>query len=92
MSFQKKHKWELLNFCNKVGYNVVGAANKLLKYFEKIYYPKSIISSVDRRWSEGKLQKELGFKLMKILKPSYLTVGTSRKIYDCGKFVFEKLY
>ena len=92
MSFQKKHKWELLNFCNKVGYNVVGAANKLLKYFEKIYYPKSIISSVDRRWSEGKLQKELGFKLVKTLKPSYLTVSASRKIYDCGKFVFEKLY
>jgi hypothetical protein len=33
--FDKKHEWELLRFCNKLGCHVPGAASRLLKHFEK---------------------------------------------------------
>jgi len=49
--FDKKHEWEMLRFCNKLGYHVPGAAGKLLKHFEKNYQPKSLVSYADRRWS-----------------------------------------
>ena len=69
--FSKKYEWELLRFCNKLGYHVPGAASKLLKQFEDNYHPKSLISYADRRWSQGKLYKALGFQLDHISKPDY---------------------
>ena len=52
--FDKKHEWELLRFCNKLGYHIPGSASKLLKYFEKTYKPISLVSYADRRWSHAK--------------------------------------
>ena len=69
--FDKKHEWELLRFCNKLGYCVPGAASKLLYYFEDKYSPKNLISYADRRWSQGKLYNALGFKLSHISPPNY---------------------
>ena len=69
--FDKKHEWEMLRFCSKLGYHVVGGAGKLLKHFEKTYQPKSLVSYADRRWSQGKLYKALGFKLDHISAPNY---------------------
>ena len=69
--FNKKYEWELLRFCNKLNYHIPGAAGKLLKYFERNYHPKSIISYADRRWSQGKLYKALNFTLDHISKPDY---------------------
>ena len=69
--FNKKYEWELLRFCNKLGYHIPGAAGKLLKYFERNYHPKSIISYADRRWSQGKLYKALNFQLDHSSAPNY---------------------
>ena len=69
--FDKKHEWEMLRFCSKLGYHVVGGAGKLLKHFEKTYQPKSLVSYADRRWSQGKLYKALGFKLNHASGPNY---------------------
>lgn len=72
--FNKKYEWELLRFCNKLGWHVPGAATKLLKYFERNYSPKSIISYADRRWSStvhGNVYEKMGFKLDHISKPDY---------------------
>lgn len=69
--FNKKYEWELLRFCNKLGYHIPGAAGKLLKFFERNYHPKSLISYADRRWSQGKLYNALGFELDHISKPDY---------------------
>lgn len=33
--FDRKHEWEMLRFCNRLGHHVIGGAGKLLKYFEK---------------------------------------------------------
>ena len=69
--FNKKYEWELLRFCNKLNYHIPGAAGKLLKYFERNYHPKSIISYADRRWSQGKLYKALNFQLDHSSAPNY---------------------
>lgn len=69
--FSKKYEWELTRFCNKLGYHIPGAAGKLLRYFERNYNPKSLVSYADRRWSQGKLYKALGFKLDHASAPNY---------------------
>lgn len=69
--FNKKYEWELVRFCNKIGYHVPGAASRLLKHFERQYNPKSIISYADRRWSKGNLYSKIGFKQVSTSKPNY---------------------
>ena len=69
--FDKKHEWELLRFCNKLGYHIPGAAGKLLKYFEQNYQPKSLVSYADRRWSRGKVYEALGFIKNHSSSPNY---------------------
>ena len=67
----KKHDYEIYRYCNKIGTHVIGAASKLLKYFERNYKPLSIISYANRRWSRGNLYQKLGFKLENISKPNF---------------------
>ena len=69
--FNKKYEYELLRFCNKLNHHVIGGASKLLKYFERNYKPKSLISYADRRWSKGDLYYKLGFELIGNTKPNY---------------------
>ena len=69
--FNKKYEYELVRFCSKLNYHVIGAAGKLLKYFEKTYQPKSIVSYADRRWSIGNLYEKIGFTLVYKSKPNY---------------------
>ena len=125
--FSKKYEWELLRFCNKLGYHIPGAASKLLNYFEKVYKPKSLVSYADRRWSQGKLYNVLGFILDHISSPNYWYIVNGNlesrvkyqkhklskilktfdenksevenmkdngyyRIFDCGNYVFAKMY
>lgn len=53
--------FELVRYCSKLGYNIVGGAGKLLKYFRKLYPNKSVMSYSDKRWSKGNLYSSLGF-------------------------------
>ena len=69
--FDKKHEWEMLRFCNKLGYHIPGGAGKLLKYFENNWHLASLVTYADRRWSQGKLYKTLGFKFSHASKPDY---------------------
>jgi hypothetical protein len=63
--------WNLSRFCNKLNYNVVGSASKLLNYFLKTYNTSRIISYADRIWSEGNLYYKLGFQLIDTTRPDY---------------------
>ena len=69
--FNKNYEWELIRYATKSGYHVLGGAGKLLKYFERNYNPKSIITYADRSYSQGNMYKQIGFKLLKINEPSY---------------------
>lgn len=54
--------FELLRFCNRSGYLVVGGLSKLLKGFAREFNPGDIMTYVDRDWSSGENYKKLGFQ------------------------------
>lgn len=66
--------FELLRFCNKIGYSITGGASKLFKYFINNFNPTKIISYADRSWSNGNLYENLGFKLEHRTNPNYYYV------------------
>lgn len=70
--FNKVYQWELSRFCSKMGYNVVGGADKLFKSFLRDKNPDSIVSYSDIAKTRGGLYKKLGFKETDITKPSYI--------------------
>jgi hypothetical protein len=79
--------YELSRFCNKLNTNVIGGADKLLKYCIKTYQPKEILSYADKRWSQGDLYEKLGFIKSHVNKPNYYyVIGKNRK----HRFGFRK--
>lgn len=66
-----KREFELIRFCNKMYYNVVGSASKLFKYFIRNYNFENIISYADVSHFTGDLYKTLGFKYSHRSQPNY---------------------
>ena len=90
--FNKNYEWEILRFCNKNYYLVIGAFSKLLNYFIENYNPKSIISYVDRRYGTGHSLKKLGFKLIGTSKPNYFYIKVGEFVrYPRENFQKHKL-
>lgn len=85
-----KNEYELYRFAVKQNYNLVGAAGKLFKNFLKLNTIDRIVSFADRNISQGSLYKELGFKLIKTIPPSY-KYFKNRKIYNRIAFQKHKL-
>ena len=48
--YNKNYEYELIRYA--ASKHVIGGASKLLKYFERNYKPKSIITYADRRFSQ----------------------------------------
>ena len=69
-----ENSFELLRFCNKIGYNVIGGASKLFKHFINEHNPNEIVSYADRRWSKGNLYEQLNFNFSHESEPSYFYV------------------
>lgn len=82
-----ENMYELLRFCNKLNTNVIGGADKLLKYFIKTYNPIEIISYADRRWSQGDLYEKLGFEFIHNSKPNYFYINKGKREY---RFKYRK--
>ena len=70
-SINSKSDFELLRFCNILGFNVVGSASKLLKYFIKNWEFESITSYADVSQFSGNLYKKLGFQWVHKSPPNY---------------------
>lgn len=85
----KEGEYELLRFCNKLNTQIIGGAGKLFKFFIKNYDPKSILTFADRRYSQGKLYKKLGFEFKKYTKPNYFYVK-SGVVKRFNRFKFRK--
>ena len=84
---KKEGVYELVRFCNKINYTVIGGASKLLSFFIKGFNPVKIISYADKRWSDGNLYKKLGFDLVSESKPSYFYVKGLKRF---NRFNFRK--
>ena len=93
-SKNKINEYELLRFCNKIDYQVVGGASKLLNHFIKTIKPLSIISYCDRRWSNGNLYIKLGFRHSHTSNPSYyyLINGDRKNRFSYRKDILIKKY
>jgi hypothetical protein len=71
--------YELLRFCNKIGYSVIGGASKLFNFFKEKNNPSYIVSYADRRWSNGNLYEQMKFTLSHISKPNYFYVVNNER-------------
>lgn len=78
MSFGKRKicrsesEWELIRFCSKKNYQIVGSASKLLSHFEKENNIKKLKTYADLRYSfSPDFYLKLGFTLKHISKPNY---------------------
>ena len=79
--------YELLRFCNKKDYSIIGGASKIFKHFIKKYSPSEVVTYADRRWSKGKLYEELNFSFSHKSEPSYFyVINGERK----NRFAFRK--
>ena len=68
---KEDNQWELSRFCTKQDLQVIGGAEKLLKYFIKMYNPKSIVSFSANDISNGNLYRKLGFETNNSISNSY---------------------
>jgi len=68
--------YDLNRYCGNFNFYVIGGASKMLKYFERNYKPKKIISFAEKTWSQGELYYKLGFSFDYELPPDYkVTTG-----------------
>jgi len=90
--FRDEDGVELLRFCNAKNFQVIGGASKLLKHFERIHKPQSIVSYAKRDWSQGNLYKQLGFEFVSYTEPSKFWYDPINiKLYSRQKFQKHKL-
>ncbi len=53
---------ELLRFCSKNGYSVIGGLDKLLQAYIREYKPDTLMTYIDLEWGRGDAFLKLGFK------------------------------
>ena len=75
------NEYNLSRFCNKLGYNVIGGASKLLSYFTKTYLVTRVISYADKDWSVGNLYYTLGFNNIGGNGPDYKYVVGNKRVH-----------
>lgn len=80
--FNKKYEWELLRFASSK--SITGGSFKLLKYFERKWNPKSLLSYADRKWSSSlsNVYQRLGFNKIGETEPGYF--------YTKGKIILSR--
>ncbi len=87
----QKDAFELVRFCTNNNYRSIGAAGKLLKYFERNYTWSSILSFADKRWSaSGNLYKQIGFELCSITQPNYYYLNYPDFSHRVHRFAFRR--
>jgi len=85
-----QNEWELIRMCSLKDFHIVGGADKLLKYFIKVYQPKKIISYANRDWSDGGIYEKLGFTFKQFTPPGYFYVKSKTR-YNRIQFQKHKL-
>ena len=90
--FDKKVEYEMIRYCNKLNHSVVGGASKLFKHFLKTNNPQSVLSYSDKRFFDGKIYGNLGFKFDSNTSPGYHYISKDYKtLYSRMMFQKHKL-
>jgi len=69
-----KKEYELIRFCNKINFNIIGAASKLFCHFLKNQNIECITSYADISLFSGSIYEKLGFIKSHLSKPNYFWV------------------
>jgi len=72
--FNSNFQYEIGRLCNKIDIDVIGGTSKLFSYFLKNYRPTSIVSYNDRRYFDGQIYINLGFKFLGNTPPNYFYI------------------
>ena len=93
--FNKNYEWELSRLCFSNKYKILAGSEKLLKYFERVYKPSSLITYCDISKFTGEVYKRLGFELQGVSKPNYVWCNNKGEIftrYECQKHKLIKRF
>jgi hypothetical protein len=83
----KVGSYELLRFCNKIDYVVIGGASKIFKYFLNNNEISEVISYSDNSKGYGNLYEKLGFKFISETIPNYYWIINNNRKH---RFNFRK--
>lgn len=83
--------FELVRFCHKAGYRVVGGLSKLLKAFIKDFKPHDIMTYVDRDWAQDSNLRTLGFEQRGHIAPQHFWVVGHQRHYITNPETLLKL-
>lgn len=101
MTFDQKDdngSYRINRFCTNYDYNSKEICKNLVNYFKRKYNCQELVKYEDRRWSNGELYYDLGFRFISNTEPQCWNIdGINRirnyesednnllRIYDCGK-------
>ena len=83
----KNNDYELLRFCNKINYNIIGGFSKLWKNFIDNNEIGKIITYSDRSLFSGKVYDKNGFKFIGFTKPGYHYINKGIRV---NRFNYNK--
>lgn len=86
----KSNAYQLQCFCNKNDIYVVNGNKMLLEHFISVIKPRTIITHVDKRWSDGNEYEKLGFKYIRDTQPNYYYCVRQHR-ESKGKYTKKKL-
>ena len=66
--------YEIYRVCSKSGYNIQGGFSKLLKYIERVYNPKCLITYANLDYTIGNVYEKCGFIKENLSTPTYTWV------------------
>lgn len=100
----KENEWLITRFTVEGHSNMKETYRKVFQWFVENYNPHTVTITLDRRWNSGELFKELEFRLIETLPPTfaytrspneYLTaISIIRddfyKIWNCGYLKYQR--
>lgn len=88
--FARQYDFELVRLCTKKGMVVVGGASRLWTAFRREHPRASVISYANRRFSQGKVYRTLGFSLVKTTAPNYVYVRQDEVVDVVTRYQAQK--
>jgi G:T-mismatch repair DNA endonuclease (very short patch repair protein) len=83
-------EFELVRYCTVGNFSVVGGCGKLFKHFINDVRPTQVVSYCDRRWSQGNMYKQIGFKQCSISQPNYWYIHLNSCKHRYSRYGFQK--
>lgn len=88
--FTKYDSWELIRFCNRTNYSVIGGFQKIITFFEKKYNPKALVSYIDLRLFDGSGYIINNFITESITEPNYYYFHKNKTYVLFNRMNFQK--